>query len=416
MGWFSSAVNSVRSAYNSVKRAAGKAIGWMADKAEAFVGGVKRLWRSVEPFVASVQKVLTAAQMATVGIPWLSSAIATLNKGITALTTFANSPIAKKIDQAINYAIKLAKDWQENEGKADLIIEEGELDNARRHQETFRMAERESASENESHMLSLMAAINDYGIAKADLAEALKQEPADFQHYLRLRATQKLLLLSKKRFQNATSIDHLSVDDLFLVRIASDLVKKDPELSELAAKRLDKVLEEKYHKSLSSFVYEELISSWKTEAMSMAEEVDRLNNKLAKDVVQLRRLEADKKIQAELSADDIAKLEELASEVPLLEEKIYHLHGRQLDIECYANAAEGFLQLLEKTEEMLESEDRAYVLDEGEEVGRIILDVAENELSFKDLPADSRALLRDFANAFKLDANSRMESMLEVFV
>lgn len=45
--WVGSAVSSVTSsaAYNTVKDVAGRAVGWMAEKAEGFVNGVKRLGR-----------------------------------------------------------------------------------------------------------------------------------------------------------------------------------------------------------------------------------------------------------------------------------------------------------------------------------------------------------------------------------
>ena len=418
MGFFSSAFDyvsrKVSNAVSYVKEKAGKVVGWMAEKAESFVGNVKKVWGAVKPYVAHIQAALTAAAEATSGIPWLSAAITGVNAGITALTTFSNSPIAKKIDQAIQFSIKLAKRWQENKGMAVSEMAEEELKEARQHQETFRMAERESADESERHKLELMAAINDFNIAKADLSKELAGEPVDFEHYLRLRATQKLLVMSNKRFQAATSIDDLGADDLFLVRIASDLVKSNPELNEIAADRLDRILSEKYGKKLASFVYEELIASWKKESAALSRELDKENGLLAKDVVLLRRLRADKKIQNEISSDDAALLERLEVDVPKQEKAVAAIHREQSDVDCYANAAEGFLQLLEKTEKQLEEEDRAYVLEEGEEVGKIILDVAENKTPFSDLPGEDQALLRDFANAFRADAESRMKTILEV--
>ena len=113
MGWFSSVFSSVGSAigsavssisstlsqaYNTAKEYAGKAIGWMAEKAEGFVDGVKKVWQTVKPYVEHFRAGLRLAAVATQGIPWLSAALTFLEKGLGALTAFENSPIAKKID------------------------------------------------------------------------------------------------------------------------------------------------------------------------------------------------------------------------------------------------------------------------------------------------------------------------------
>ena len=87
---------------------------------------------------------------------------------------------------------------------------------------------------------------------------------------------------------------------------------------------------------------------------------------------------------------------------------------RRRDIERYADAAEGFLQLLEKSEEQLEIEDRSYVIDEGAAVGKIIVEVADKNTPFSQLKAEDQSLITDFANIFRKEAQKRMESVLEM--
>ena len=80
MGWFSSAcswvgnaVSSVASAvsrgvsavYNTAKNMAGKAVEWMAEKAENFVDGVKKTWETIKPYVTQIRVALKAAAAAT---------------------------------------------------------------------------------------------------------------------------------------------------------------------------------------------------------------------------------------------------------------------------------------------------------------------------------------------------------------
>ena len=108
MGFWSSVGSFCSSVVSSVSRAASavwettkdiasKAVGWMAEKAESFVDNVKEVWRTVKPYIEQTRKVLqTAAKV--VGIPWLSSALTMLDKGLGALIAFEDSPIAKKVD------------------------------------------------------------------------------------------------------------------------------------------------------------------------------------------------------------------------------------------------------------------------------------------------------------------------------
>ena len=50
----SSISSAVSSAWSSAKEIAGKAVSWMADKAESFVGKVKDIWEKVKPIVKNV--------------------------------------------------------------------------------------------------------------------------------------------------------------------------------------------------------------------------------------------------------------------------------------------------------------------------------------------------------------------------
>lgn len=339
MGWFSNACNFVSSAvstvsnvvssaYETAKNVAGKVVGWMAEKAEVFIGAVKKAWKVVKPFVQHIRTaLLNASKLAP--YPWMRSALVMLEKGLGALTAFEKSPIAKKMDAAIKWAIKLAQRWQKSredildkskqqddmEQTNDLLTEE-ELVLAKQHQAELRFAEDEVIPEDQRHNLELASAINDFEIAKKELGMAIESEPTDFEHYLRLRATQKLLNMSDKKLRSALTVDDLSSDDLFLIRIASDLIKSNPELSKNAAERLDRVLTRLYNKKLTPFVFEELIASWAKQAQSLGDEWAKANSSYAKDKMLLNRLVLAKKIQEELSNEESSQLSILENSVP----------------------------------------------------------------------------------------------------
>lgn len=421
----SSVARTVSSAWNTAKEVAGKAIGWMAEKAEDFVGGVKSVWQTVKPYVQHIRTALTTAAEAT-SIPWLKAALIGLERTLGALTAFENSPIAKKVDAAIKWSIDLAKRWQENKQKQqqkqdsevenEVILTDEELDLARKHQETFRFVEREAVSEDERQHLELASAINDYQIVQADLANILAVGPSNFEHYLRLRATQKLLNFAERKFLSAVSIDDLSADDLFLVRIASNLIKSNPELSQDAAVRLDRLLQEKYGQKLTPFVFEEMIASWSMKANDISTQWTTANQLYAKDVMLHKRLTLAKKIQGDLSTEEEIELNKLENEVPAAKIKLDALSTEQSDIELYVGAAEGFLQLLEKEQDQIIAEGHEYLIDDGAEVGRLLIKCAENRVAFSLLTEDEQSLITDYSNIFKDESRNRMQRVLEVTV
>jgi hypothetical protein len=433
MGIFSRAWSGIKSAASAVgkaasaawstaKEVAGKAIEWMAEKAEHFVDDVKKAWNAVKPYVTVIRSTLKAAA-AAVPMPWLKAALLALDTGLGALTAFENSPIAKKIDAAIQWSIKMAKRLQEQKQKdleaateqaASEELSDEELKVAKQHQETFRFAERESLSSTARYQLELAGALNDFQIAQTELTQAIEAAPTDFEHYLRLRATQKLLAMAEKKFQSAATIDDLSADDLFLVRIAADLIKPAPELSQEAATRLDRVLSERYGRKLAPFVFEEMIASWAKRAEVLENQWAADNRQHAKDNMLLKRLVLAQDIQGELAPEELAQLEQLRKDVPIKKQELDALAERQHDLERYVGAAEGFLQLLEKTPEQLEQEDREYLIEDGPRVGQILIDCAQNDTAFASLKDEAQALVIDFANAFSIDSKNRMKDILEV--
>ena len=405
----------ISSAFNTAKDIAGRAVGWIAEKAENFVDGVKNTWETIKPYVQQIQGILKTAA-STVGIPWLSNALTLLDSGLGALTNFEKSPIAKKIQEAINWGIKMAKKWQKNHQEIDEeeLLNEEELNQAKAHQENLRFAEREIVSKDQRHQLELAAVFNDFQIAKTDLSKIISSIPENFEHYLRLRATQKLLTISEKKFRSAKTIDDLSADDIFLVRIASDLIKSNPELSKDAALRLDRVLTEKYGKKLLPFVFEELIASWAKRAEVLDAQWKQDNKILSKDATLYKYLLGAKEIQSELSSEEMQQLSTLEKELPKQKSALATLATLQRDMERYVGAAEGLLQVLEKTPEQIEAEDRTYLLDEGTHIGKLLIDCAQSNKPFSELDAEDQSLMTDYANIFKTESKARMKSLLEI--
>lgn len=420
MGFWGSAWSfvsgAVSSAWEKAKDIGSKAIGWMADKAESFVGSVKQVWNAVKPFITHIRTAVKAAAAATAtAFPWLSGALLVLDKGLGYLENIESSSIWKKVSDAIDWAIKTAKEYQEkrkNKNKTEFTDEE--LNEAVRHQENLDFAARESMSEDKKMAIEYASLINNYQIASTILANTIEKGVTDFEHFLRLRATQKLLMMVENKFNSAKTIDDLSADDIFLVHVASDLIKADPKLSQDASIRLDRLLQERYKKKLIPFIFEEMIAAWSKKGEVAKNKWGELNKSYSKDQVLHKKLSIAKKLQGELSAQEEEQLHELEKSLIITKKDLDALGTDSRDIERYVGAAEGFLQLLEKDPEEIKNENREYLLEEGNTVGKVLISCAQNDTKFSDLDEKDQDLITDYANIFYDEAKQRMNNILEV--
>ena len=406
-------------AYEAAKQVVGKAVGFLATKAEKLVENVKETWARVKPNVEQFRVyVKLAANYAP--LPWMKGALLAVDKGIDALFAFEKSPIAKKVEEAIQWAIKLSKkihaqrEHAMEEEQEEPVLSEAELRVAKVHQASMHAAEETLQTSGLSHEIALLTAVNDYEVAKADIAKVIKDAPADFEHYLRLRATQKLLKLADKTFRTATEIHQISADDIFLVRAASDLIKADPELSEMAAERLDKILITRHGKKLTPFVFEEMIASWASSAEAEDQRWEALNKAFIKDRMLEKSLSVSKTIQGELSAEEEATLQQLSIDLREKQTELDQIETKRIDIDRYVGASEGFLQLLEKEEADIIDEGNEFLITDSPIIGAVLMRCAEQHITFSELSEDDQDLIRDYSNIFKEDAHKRMSDILTV--
>ena len=423
MGFFSSigsfvskAVSTVASVakktFETAKQVVGQAVEFLATRAEELVEDVKETWARVKPYVEKFRHYVKLAA-SHVPIPWMKVALTTVDKGLEALFAFENSPVAKKIEEAIQWAIKIAKRIN-NKEQEESVLSEAELRVAKEHQANIHSADEKLQSSGLVHEIALLTAVNDFEIAKADIAKVIKDAPSNFEHYLRLRATQKLLKMADKNFRTATEINQISADDIFLVRVASDLIKTNPELSDAAAMRLDGILQARYGKKLTPFVFEEMIASWASSAEAEEQHWNATNKALIKDRMLEKNLSVSKGIQGELSIDEEKELKQLGIDIPAKQVELERIKVKKLDIDRYVGAAEGFLQLLEKEEQEIIEEGKDFLIADSPVIGGLLMRCAEQHIPFFELKEEEQDLIRDYSNIFKKDSRARMQSILAV--
>lgn len=422
---FSSVVSSVASAAASVGRAAargakrvwesakevaGKAVDWLADKAENFIGTVKDVWAIAKPWVEKIAPWIDAAAN-FIPWSWLKSAMKVVSKGLEHLLRLENSPVLKKLEQGILWAAEIARNL-----RTTFLTKDGQIE-AEQRQQDLQEAYGLMQTEEQRQSVRFAMLINDYILVQTRIQEVLdKNAVRDFEHYLRLRATQKLLKSAEKTLSQAETLADITDDDIFLMRAGADLLAEIPKLSNVDAVRLGGIIKHRFNgKSLLPFVFEEMICAWETKYQNMEAKWRAIDKDFAKLKRQTKELEIKMSIEP-LTETEQEQLIELKQELLIANN---HLKVQAQDnraMQSYVHAAEGFLQVLEKTPEQFEEEGREYILDDVSEVGMLIIDCAQNDKKWEELTEEQQSLITDYANIFAEDSKARQEALIEIEV
>lgn len=403
---FSSAVSSV---WEGAKSVAKSAISWIADKAETVVDSVKKVWKTVKPYIPKIRKALKVAAEA-VPWPWLRSGLLLLEKGLLFIENFENTVLGKKVIKAINRVIKMAKDIYAT------FFNDEEMKDAKERDDLFKEAQKAAEGNTEAEKtIALAKMLNAYGIINREVYDLLteRSELLSFDHYLRLRATQKLLLDVEDMLRMSQKIENINEDDIFLIEVAKELIAENPALSTENAIKLDSIIYKRKKKNLLPFVFEEMIAAWYKTTEELEREWQVKSKEVAKLKIDLRRLQNEQAI-TDLPVEGLQKLKELQIIVPQEIDRVDLLARRKRERTSYVYAAEGLLQTIEKTEEELERDDLGFMLEESAEVGQLIIDCLQNGKRWEELMQDEKDIIMDYANIFEEDCRERTESLLKV--
>ncbi|EKN3392663.1 hypothetical protein O1Y80_000814 [Yersinia enterocolitica] len=402
--------DTVSRVWDGIKETATRAVSWMAEKAETFVGSVKSVWEKVKPFISNVIRpiVQSAAKLAEKVLPqfpWIGGALQALDKALGVLVEWDKSTLAKRIGKAIEWAIQKAKQLK------DLFLTPEEMDEAREHEQALREARSQMRGEAAS-AIDLASLITLYAQLSTRIKDVLENiQINDFEHYLRLRASQKLLKDTEQHLTRAQDIDTITDDDLFLIETGNELLKPNPQLSDEAAQRLDRVVLERFGKKLIPFVFEEMIMAWGYSLQDMENEWKSLNDGLSKEQVLLRRLQIGQRL-GDLQEDEVTMLRELESRLPEQQAEMEAKRKRTNEMRNYVFAAEGFLQMLEKEPEAFAGQE--YLMEDSSAVGMVIIECAQFGKRWEDLNSEQQSLIIDFANIFEKASRERARKLVEV--
>lgn len=406
MGWLGSIVssvsNAVSSTFRAVKQAVSKAVNWLADEAETFVGEVKRLYQAAKPYISSMRiGLLTVAKHAP--WPWLKAVSMGLERALAVLEHLDSHPFAAKVQEAIEWVIARAREWKEK------VLNEQEIAKARKYERDLRAA-MEKTEGADRQKFQAVEMINRYLLVKAMTHRLIETEAfVDFQHYLRVRAVQKLLQTYDEQMRQLQDVAQVGKEPLFIIDVATQLIEARAELSDADVQRLDEVTMKHFGKAVIPFVFEEMIVAWGLDYQNSQAVWDELNKQVAKDRVLKRRLELEAELEP-LEPPESKLLDDLRKLLPRDEAKLEALGDETRAKRNYVFAAEGFLQLLEKSEEQIMADDQEYLIERGETVGEILVRCAQNGQKWESLSVEEQSLIVSFANIFEEDCRKRTDA------
>lgn len=415
----SAIVSGAKAVWEGAKKVASKVIDTVSEYGGKFAGAVKTVYNAVKPYLSKVKTVITAAGAAlSATFPWAAGVAAGINKGIDFLDSLGNNAFVQKVGEAIEWALEAAKTikdkyFSKTEENQVVFTSEEEAEAIER-QKVLDEAYEKMETEAQRRSVRFASIINQYSLVKSRIEKALESfessNSTNFDHYLRLRATQKLLAHAERRLKQAQDLSEISADDLFLIQTGNKLLAENPSLTDEEAVKLDKIVNRRFGKSLLPFVFEELIHSWGLKLQSMQSKLKLTIDELAKLKNDYTELETIRDIKG-LNAEETDKLYALAQELRDLKNDIREKTDENRNMERYVFAAEGFLQVLEKPEEHWIEKGREWVIEYSEEAGMLLIQTVEGTTHWDDLTPEQQSIIRDFANVFSEDSKHRKEAV-----
>ena len=399
---FSSVVSSVAStvsrAYQKGKEVAAKVLSFMADEGAQIVQTVKDVWQKAKPFLEKIQVAAKFVKKIPGMHPWILAAAEAVDRGLTALFALENSPVLQKIAAGVDWAIKTARYLNEK------WLNEVELEEAEERKRAFSAAA-DSLNDEQRRALLFGQIVNELLMVRTKLQAQIDGAGVpSFDHYLRLRATQKLLVDVNQRVNSASELEYITADDLFLLEVGQELLASEPTLSNPQLQRLNTLIVARYRKALNPFVFEELVRGWAMSLNADQEAYEAERGRISLDEAVLQRLQANLNFELSMSPAELTQMAELKASLPAQQQALLALNRSIQHRNHFIDSAEGLMQALEGKAD-------PDVVDMIPEVGAIIIGCMEKGQQWEQLAADEKELVIDFANIYR---NARVKRGAEL--
>ena len=393
-----------RAAVQTLREVSASALILMGEAGDAILDGAKKVWRVVSPHVNTVRTLLQVTARHAPW-PWVASVAHALDITLAALTAFDRSPVARLVEAAVQWMIQKGKDLKQRaERDAFTDVDAKAVAEAETHGNTMRLAMKDAPAEVRQH-LKTGAMFADIEVVAGKLNERIKNcevSETNFDFYLRIRATQKLLLRLVRNVNSAESDAEISEDDHFLAQVARELIKDDPSLTPEDAMRLDAVLLRTTGMRLDAFVLEELVPAFKARWEQLAKDLELLTHSAGEPLARQRVLEQSKAFAFDKRLSDVEQreLDELCESLPALEASLVELREKTSFTLVCAGAAEGLVQMLGQATEDASDEDLEYELEKMRLITGTLTQCYVDPDAWKNLPADVKGRMTRIAHIY----------------
>lgn len=391
--------SAAKTVFEKGKEVAAKVLNFMADEGEEMVQKVKDVWKKAKPYLEKIQVVAKIVKK-TGAHPWILTAAEAIDAGLTALFALENSPVLKLVAAGIEWAIAAARILR------DKWLNEAEVADAEARKQTFAQAA-DSLNDEQRRAVLFAQIVNELLLVRTKLQAQIDGPGAtSFEHYLRLRATQKLLIDVNQRINGVAELDTITEDDLFLLEVGQELLATTPTLTDGQLMRLKVLVRQRCRKELEPFVFEELVRGWAMVLNADQERYENERDQLSYDEAIKKRLESHLGLDLPLSAAEQNQLAELQQSLPVRNDAAKALFTTIKHRQHFIDSAEGLLQALEGK---IDEEVAALI----PEVGTIIISCMEKGQRWEQLVEEERELVIDFANIFRADRIRRGKELEE---
>ncbi|GAB1366035.1 hypothetical protein MASR1M36_09060 [Candidatus Cloacimonadaceae bacterium] len=391
-------VNVAVQAVEEVIDVAKQAIIWIADQGPVVWEGIEKVWSYTKRIIKPV--LIFGAKYAP--IPILRTIAKILFIIIEVLERVLDQQTMDKVRKAFEWCIDAAKKI-----KGYLLNEAERREAQQRGVVLQQAAENPAISDEQRRAIVIARIVNEYVLLQNEINDYLadKRSFVDYDHYLRVRAAHKLLDLTEQKLSDQDSeLFDFSDDDMFILYISNNLICDNSRASDEELERLDRIIWEISGKKLLPFVFEELLLAWTKVVEEGEREWAVVNGTLAEMTVKLRTAE---NVVLFGGKTDIV-IEPLRKQVDKEKANLDALSNINNYRWLLVNAAEGFLQILEGNANVA---DTPYLLNKGDQIGRLIIECQEMGRDFNDLTDREKALLVDFSNIFKKDRENRISNI-----
>ena len=269
-----------------------------------------------------------------------------------------------------------------------------------RRAEALEAAARNAELERERRRVEQQAFLQSARDLEQDLRQVMNSDQlVDFEEYARVSLAEMIIKHLKKKAATLDGWCSLSPIELDAAYALPALAREGGSKTEAAyhQEKLNAYCIEEFGKPLAVLAAESFFEPYNLQALET--EMELKKQRQAQNHLEIERRSYDaKKVVEGLSVADSKHLEKLGVEIDLGRKSIDENQRRQIDLDLVTGVNEGLLEIYSG------AEDDPVMIDEGREVGRVLLAWQQRK---EPLTAADRMSLSDFAGCYVNRARSR---------